>query len=423
MTYDVAVVGAGVTGTALLHVLARRTDVGRVALVESYASPAQVNSKSTANSQTLHFGDIETNYSVEKARRVAEAAGKVAAYLELSGAKGLCSPCAKMVLGVGAEEVALLRRRFSALKDVFPGLTFLERDALGEAEPAVVRGRSPDVPLAALKAAPGCAVDYGRLSESFLSDAKSAGLKLDCFFGVRVRAIEKRGGVYRLDPPGVEAKAVVCAAGGMSLLFAHRLGVGLEYGILPVAGDYYLAPRVLNGKVYTVQDDRLPFAAVHGDPDLLDASVTRFGPTARVLPLLERGSLGSVWSFLKSTRADPRLAWTAFKLLGDDAVRRFAVENAVYTLPVIGRRAFAATARKIVPELSGSDLRPAPWAGGVRPQLVDKRAGTLPLGEAKLVGNNILFDVTPSPGASTCLKGAEDDARTLCRWLGRKFDG
>ena len=196
----------------------------------------------------------------------------------------------------------------------------------------------------------------------------------------------------------------------------------MAFAVLPVAGDFYVGPRVLNGKVYTVQDDRLPFAAVHGDPDLADDGVTRFGPTARVLPLLERGDWGSFWGFLRSTRGDPRLAFFAARLLADDAVRGFAFQNALYTLPVIGRQAFAAAARKIVPELSAGDLRPAPWAGGVRPQLLDRRDGSLPLGEARFEGDRILFDVTPSPGASTCLKGAEDDARRLAGWLGKKFD-
>ncbi len=419
--YDVAIIGAGVTGTALLHVLTRYTDVESVAVLERYAAPAQVNSKSTANSQTLHFGDIETNYSPEKARKVAVASGRVARYLERAGKPGISKPCSKMVVGVGGEEVALLTRRHADLAAIFPGLSLIGRDELAAAEPAVVAGRDPAVPLAALRSRAGCAVDFGRLSESFLADARASGKRVDVVFGTRVERIE-RAGLYRLSPAGIEARAVVCAAGGVSLLFAHRLGYGLEYAILPVAGDFYVSPRVLNGKVYTVQDDRLPFAAVHGDPDTNDASVTRFGPTARVLPLLERGDWSSFWGFLRSTRFDPRLALCAAGLLREEAVRGFALKNALYTVPFLGRRLFASEARKIVPALSPQDLKPAPWAGGIRPQLVDKRTRRLLMGEAKVEGDGIIFDVTPSPGASTCLQSAEDDARRLAGWLGRKFD-
>ena len=63
------VVGGGVCGTALLFELARYTDLPRLALIERYEQLAQVNSKATSNSHTIHCGDIETNYTLEKALR------------------------------------------------------------------------------------------------------------------------------------------------------------------------------------------------------------------------------------------------------------------------------------------------------------------------------------------------------------------
>ena len=74
------------------------------------------------------------------------------------------------------------------------------------------------------------------------------------------------------------ADAVVVSAGGHSLLLAHQMGYGLEYSVFPMAGSFYFTPPVLNGKVYTVQNDKLPFAAIHGDPDMLADNATRFGP-------------------------------------------------------------------------------------------------------------------------------------------------
>ena len=64
---DVLIVGGGVCGTALLFSLARYSDLNSITLVERYRQVAQVNSKATNNSQTIHCGDIETNYSLEKA--------------------------------------------------------------------------------------------------------------------------------------------------------------------------------------------------------------------------------------------------------------------------------------------------------------------------------------------------------------------
>ncbi|PIQ67026.1 MAG: malate:quinone oxidoreductase, partial [Candidatus Zambryskibacteria bacterium CG11_big_fil_rev_8_21_14_0_20_40_24] len=54
----------------LFYTLAKYTNVPKVALIEKYEQVAQVNSKGNNNSQTLHIGDIETNYSLKKAESV-----------------------------------------------------------------------------------------------------------------------------------------------------------------------------------------------------------------------------------------------------------------------------------------------------------------------------------------------------------------
>ena len=63
-------------------VYGKYTDIKNIALVEKYSKPAQVNSNLNSNSQTLHFGDIETNYTFEKAKSVKEAADMVKNYVE-----------------------------------------------------------------------------------------------------------------------------------------------------------------------------------------------------------------------------------------------------------------------------------------------------------------------------------------------------
>ena len=80
--YDVLIVGGGVVGTALLYTLSKYTDIKNVCLIEKYSDFGLVNSASYNNSQTLHFGDIETNYSLEKARSVKRMADMVMNYLE-----------------------------------------------------------------------------------------------------------------------------------------------------------------------------------------------------------------------------------------------------------------------------------------------------------------------------------------------------
>ncbi len=50
--------------------------------------------------------------------------------------------------------------------------------------------------------------------------------------------------------------------------------------------------------------------------------------------------------------------------------------------------------------------------------MVDKRSAKLHLGEAKInPGNGIIFNMTPSPGATSCLQNGERDMRTIADYL------
>ena len=79
--YDIAIVGGGVSGTALFYVISKYTDILKIALFEKYNKVGQVNSRNRNNSQTLHIGDIETNYSLAKARVLKPAAMMIPLYV------------------------------------------------------------------------------------------------------------------------------------------------------------------------------------------------------------------------------------------------------------------------------------------------------------------------------------------------------
>ena len=69
-SYDVAIIGAGISGSALFYALTHYTDLKRVVLLEKYEAPATLSSSGNNNSQTIHSGDIETNYNFVYAEMV-----------------------------------------------------------------------------------------------------------------------------------------------------------------------------------------------------------------------------------------------------------------------------------------------------------------------------------------------------------------
>ena len=63
--YEIVIIGAGVVGTASMYALSRYSDFNDVLIIEKEKDVALLNSNSNNNSQTLHSGEIETNYSIE----------------------------------------------------------------------------------------------------------------------------------------------------------------------------------------------------------------------------------------------------------------------------------------------------------------------------------------------------------------------
>jgi malate dehydrogenase (quinone) len=447
---DVLIVGGGVCGTALLFVLARYSSLRHLTLVERRPKLAQVNSRSSSNSQTIHCGDIETNYTLEKALKVQRIAGMISRYAALLPAadrERCVFETQKLVLAVGEAETRTLRERHQRFSPHFPHMRLLEKEAIAEWEPrvALVNGalRAEDLVAIGIRGE-ATAVDYEALSESFVEQSRqqissAAGRSLDLHLGTELRQItadgdgflvdlapwpEAEGGTGQLSQPRrLRARHVVVNAGAHSLLLAQRMGYGLHYSCLPVAGSFYFAPSVLRGKVYTMQNDKLPFAALHGDPDVRVAGQTRFGPTALLLPLLERYRPASFVEFLQVLRFDGDVLAVLAQLFTDPDIRAYILRNFLYEVPGLRRRLFLADVRKIVPDLQLDDLRFATGYGGVRPQLIDKQNRQLLLGEVSIPAcPGLIFNVTPSPGGTCCLGNALRDAQVIAAHLASPLD-
>ena len=431
--YDVLVVGGGISGAALFYELAKYTDIKNIALVEKYEKLSKLNSAGTSNSQTIHCGDIETNYTLEKAKKVKETANMVVKYCVNHGLnEKILFAHQKMAIGVGDTEVAYMLKRHDDFKELYPYMEVFDKEKLAQIEPKLIfdadgKERSENVVGVGVEGGEYSTVDFGAMSEHLVSEAqKTEGKTTDVYFNAQVTSITKLGDVHVVMTKDhtFTADFVVVNAGAHSLYLAHQMGYGLDFACLPVAGSFYLSKKkMLNGKVYMVQNPKLPFAALHGDPDILADGCTRFGPTALVLPKLERYVNGTYLDFWKTLQFDGKVAKVFFDLLKDSDIRNYIFRNFFFEVPKYGKELFIKDARKIVPSLQLEDIEYAKGFGGVRPQVINKKEQKLMLGEASVnPGTGIVFNMTPSPGATSCLGNARRDVRLVCEYLGKTFD-
>ncbi len=429
--YDVTIVGGGISGASLLYVLSRYTNIQSILLLEKYDDFATLNSNSRNNAQTLHFGDIETNYTLKKATQTKKAAEMVLRYtntLSKDIRNRIIKRVPKMVLGVGNEEISTLDHLFSSrVRELFPTLKKIDADEIGKVEHNVVKDRNPHEKIEALLSQDGYIVDFGALTKSFLENSidKSEGKKIDVFLNAEVEKVRESNGGYELvtKKGTFRTSFVSFDAGSYSLYFAKSLGYAQNLILLLIGGNFYYSRKVLNGKVYRVQKGHIPFSATHGDADILTPDKTRFGPTVSVSALLEKGHLETFLNTIQTEELDFDTLASLATILGDKDLRLILERNAFYHIPYFGKHAFLDhEVRKIVPSLNYNDLQEAKGIGGVRPQIIDKKKRELELGEAIIRGRNVIFNITPSPGATACLQNALKDTIYIVDSLGKKFD-
>ncbi len=432
--FEVLIVGGGISGAACFFTLARYTDVKSIGLVEKYDRIASLNSAPNANSQTIHCGDIETNYTFEKARAVRRTSAMIGRYAKKFGLGEKCVfGGQKMALGVGDAEVEFITKRCEQFKELYPYLEFFDRETLAKIEPVIVEGRKENIAAMGVRSGEFTTVDYNKFAISLVEEgeksAKDSGKATEIFFNSEVTSIAKDGEskfvVKTRNGLEMSADFVIVNAGAHSLFLAHKMGLGKHFATICIAGSFYLTrQKMLNGKVYMVQNPKLPFAALHGDPDLLAGGCTRFGPTALAMPKLERfhGTFKNFFEFMKSLNFDSKTAAVLWDLMRDSDIRNYILRNIAFEMPFVNKSLFVKDARKIVPTLKTSDIYYAKGFGGVRGQIIDKDARKLMLGEASLSDGGAIFNMTPSPGATSCLGNAEVSVKRVCEFLGRKFD-
>ncbi|WP_257942792.1 malate:quinone-oxidoreductase [Campylobacter lari] len=434
--FDTVVIGGGISGAAVFYELARYTNIQNIALLEKYNNAATLNSHSTSNSQTIHCGDIETNYTLEKARKVKKTADMIVKYGLLQNAQNkFMYSHQKLALAVGDKEYEYMKNRYEEFKELYPYIKFYTKNDIKQIEPNVVLGEDGINDRADNIVAIGVeegeiytTVDFGLMSQNLIEQACKQGKNTHVAYNQEVIFIEKKDDIFYIktrDFKEYSAKSIIVNAGAHSLFLAHKMGIGLDKSCFPVAGSFYMAKRkILNGKVYMVQNPKLPFAALHGDPDLLANMNTRFGPTALVIPMLERyHGFKSLPEFFKTLNLDMNVVKICLNLFKDSTIRNYILYNYLFEIPYINKRLFVKDARKIVPSLKTDDIYYAKNFGGVRPQVLDKKAGELMLGEASITEiPGIIFNMTPSPGATSCLGNGYRDAKLICQYLGTNFN-
>lgn len=378
---DALVVGGGILGLATALELAQRRPEWRVTVLEKEPEPAR--HQSGRNSGVVHTGVYYAPDSL-KARLCREGRNLL---------RGLCAEeevaydaCGKVIVAAEAAEVPALEvlEERAAANGVLAERIGPER--LRELEPHCTGVSALHLPETAL-------VDFRLVARALARRLEGHGGELR--LGTRVTGLRETAEGVRVATADGELLAgrVVACAGVHADALAGEDGGATR--ILPFRGDYFAlrpgARRLCRNLIYPVPDPRFPFLGVHVNrrPD----GQVWAGPNA-VVALAREGyrrrdvDLGEAWE---------TLSYPGFLRL----VRRYWRLGALELVRDLVRSAYAAQARRYLPDLTAADLEPAP--AGIRAQAV-ARDGSL-VDDFLFSHSERILHVrnAPSPGATSSL--------------------
>jgi L-2-hydroxyglutarate oxidase LhgO len=315
--------------------------------------------------------------------------------------KGYCAEhrvpyeeCGKLIVARDSSEVDRLNEiERRARANGVPGLRRLAAGGMEEVEPHV-RG------VSALHSPHTAIVDFAAVARAFAADVEQAGGAIRLKF--EVAGIARQGGEVILRSRDGEALAfdrVVLCPGLHADRLAQLAGEHEGPAIVPFRGEYYrLVPsrtNLVKGLIYPVPDPAYPFLGVHFTRRV-DGGVD-LGPNA-ILALAREGYR---WRDISPRDLAATLGWPGFRRLA----RRHWRTGIWELRGSISRRVFVSRARSFIPELSASDVEPAP--AGVRAQAVDRDGSLVDDFRIGHLDGVVTVRNAPSPAATSSLAIAE----------------
>ncbi|MBO7157700.1 MAG: NAD(P)/FAD-dependent oxidoreductase, partial [Clostridia bacterium] len=250
MTYDIAIIGAGVTGAMTAYYLARYNV--SVAVLEAGADVASGTTK--ANSAIVHAG-FDAKPGTKKAALNVKGCAMMEALTEKLGVH--YKKCGSYVLGFSEGDKARLEElKARGEQNGVPMLSILSGDELRHWEPNL----SPEVKWAVWAPTAGIVCPYD-LTLALAENAATNGVEFH--FNFRVSTVTQEDDAYILSDGDrqVRARYVVNAAGLASADVATLIGEqDFPVAILPRRGEYMLLDRAEGGFVsstmFVLPDER-----------------------------------------------------------------------------------------------------------------------------------------------------------------------
>ncbi|MDP8959941.1 MAG: L-2-hydroxyglutarate oxidase [Actinomycetota bacterium] len=381
---DVAVVGAGIIGLATALALTERHPRLRLLVLDK---EPEVGSHQTGhNSGVIHSGIYYRPGSL-KARLCVQGGQRLLAFCEEHGIAYQLP--GKVIVATEPRELpALEELHRRGVMNGLRGVRQIGPRELSELEPHATGVAGLHVPDTGI-------VDFHHVARALAKRLDERGVTI--MRNTKVERVERASWGLRMRTGEGElaARFAINCAGLYADTIARSMGARPDVQIVPFRGEYYLLRPdrrfLVRGLIYPVPDARFPFLGVHLTTTI--GGEVEAGPNA-VLALAREG--------YSKGRVSPSELWETLRYPGFLRLgRRYWRTGLAENYRSWRKKAFVATLRRLVPEISPEDV--VPHGAGVRAQAVD-RAGRL-IDDFSILTTDSAVHVlnAPSPGATASL--------------------
>lgn len=400
MTYDFAIIGAGIVGLATAREILNQRPGSSIIVFEKESAVAQ--HQTGHNSGVIHAGIYYAPGSL-KARFCREGAAATKAFCSEHGIP--FETCGKLLVATNEQERARMDALYERARQNNVEVERIGAKELTRLEPNITGVGALLIPSTAI-------VDFKMVARAFAKTIAAQGAELQFsskIIGIRQEpdsvAISAAEGTWH-------ARFLIVCGGLQSDRLAQLAGLKITHRIVTFRGELYTLPKsragLINRLIYPIPDPALPFVGIHLTKTI-DGRIIA-GPNA-VLGFSREGyekfsfNLGDTANFL----AFPGFWRVAGKHLATGVAE---IRNSLW------RRAYLSQCRKYCPGLTLADLEPG--VAGIRAQAV--------LADGTLV-HDFLFEETermlhvcnaPSPAATSAIPIARMIAKKALAQCGQR---
>lgn len=384
MSYDIAIVGAGIVGLATALKTKEKNPNLKVVVIEKESRVAahQTGNNSGVIHSGIYYkpGSLKAKNCIEGYNMLIDFCNQHAIPFEL---------CGKIIVATSESELTALDNIYNrGIENGLEGLRYINEAEIKAIEPHTYGVKGIVVPQTGI-------VDYKVVAAKYAEVFKNSGGEIQ--FNTKVTGVktQKDGVLISTTNGEIKSRLLINCAGLYCDKIAEYTIPDLPVRIIPFRGEYYSIKKekrsLVKNLIYPVPDPNFPFLGVHFTRRV-DGEIEA-GPNA-VLAFRREGYKKSQINLKELFES---LTWSGFIKV----FKKYWKTGFGEMYRSFSKSAFTSALQKLLPEIQKSDLEPG--GAGVRAQACDKDGGLIDDFYIRELPGQIHVLNAPSPAATSSL--------------------